>query len=189
MRKIHQAMFVLTLPVIFEYTQLLTPLALLIMAVVLVLVFYGIAPAPETIDESHAQYYQVLSDSDNYQQQKYPFLYQAWYGSVPLWKVFWPYFIFVNSALYASDRAVRETALSVPTWDNILLVCIVTGLWWLIGVWRMSAYCQHRLYSTSARLMTILLFADFIFRIFIRIKYPRIFFDCEGMLFDYSSCF
>jgi hypothetical protein len=151
--------------------------------------FYIIAPFPEPIEQSEPYIGQHSHQEQSYQQQEYPFLYQAWYGKIALWKVFWPYFIIVNIVLYGSDRLVRETVLSVPTWDNILLICIVTALWWAVGVWRMSAYCQYRIYSTVARVLTFTLFSDFILRIFIRIKYPRIFFDCEGMLFDYSSCF
>ena len=185
-------MFVLTLPIIFEYTSLLSPVALLVIFITMLGIFYISAPFPDmdAVTESH-EHLSASSDSDEADafQQKMPFLYKAWYGFIPLWQVFWPYFILVNIILYASDRAVRETVLSVPTWDNILLICIVTGLWWCIGVWRMSAHCHLRLYSALARVMTLALFSDFILRIFIRIKYPRIFFDCEGMLFDYSSCF
>ena len=181
-------MYVLTLPLIFEYTRLLSPFALLFIAIAMLVVLYIIAPFPEPVVKTEGDHYQV-NDPKNYQQQEYPFLYQAWYGSLPLWQVFWPYFIIVNIALYVSDRMVRETFLSVPTWDNILLVCVVTAIWWCIGVWRMSAYCQHRLYSATARLLTLALFSDFILRVFIRINYPRIFFDCDSMLFDYSSCF
>lgn len=181
-------MFVLTLPLIFEYTNLLSPFALSFIGIATLLGLYIIAPLPEPVIETEFDQYPV-DEAQNYQQQEYPFLYQAWYGSLPLWQVFWPFFIFVNIALYVSDRMVRETFLSVPTWDNILLVCVVIAIWWCVAVWRMSAYCQHRIYSATARLMTLALFSDFILRVFIRIKYPRIFFDCNSMLFDYSSCF
>lgn len=181
-------MFILTLPIIFEHTNLLTPLALLLIFTLLLGLLYIITPTTKSIVESKIIRQSIAQESKHYQ-QKYHFLYQAWYGNMPLWKVFWPYFIIVNWVLYASDWATRATILSVPTWDNILLVCIVSALWWFIGVWRMSPYCGQRIYAAVAQLLTLALFADFILRIFIRIQYPRIFFDCEGMLFNYSSCF
>jgi hypothetical protein len=178
-------MFYFTFPVISEQVVLLNPLVFLAIALMLLILLYISSP----IKEYHIEVPTELHEHSELIRSQAPYLYDAWYGQLPLWQVFWPFCVLLNVLLVGGDWLVRNTAFSVPSWDTLLLTCMTTTIWWTIATWRMSIYTRHRIWAAAARLVTLAAFLDFGFRIFIRINFPRVFFDCQGMFFDYSSCF
>jgi len=178
-------MFFFTLPVISEQVVFLSPWLLSGITLMLLVLLYISSP----LSEYHLEVPTKLHQDSEHIRSVAPYFYDAWYGRLPLWQVFWPFCIVLNVLLAGGDWLVRNTAFSVPSWDTLLLTCLTTTLWWTIATWRMSIYTGHRMWSAAARLVTLAAFLDFGFRIFIRIKFPRVFFDCQGMFFDYSSCF
>jgi len=171
-------MFIYSLPLIFTYTDLGSPLELLIIMLTLGIVLYISAPIPNS---------DVEDKSFNYPLYQY-FIY-AWTAQLPLWRIFWPYFISFNLGIYAADVAVRTGILSVSSWDSAHFVFVVPGWFWLVSVWRNSENATKKIYSTSARLMTIAVIFEYILKLYLRIESPRILFNCEDRILDYLICF
>jgi hypothetical protein len=77
----------------------------------------------------------------------------------------------------------------VSSWDDVHFMLLLPIVWWTVSIWRCSAYTRFRLYSAGARLITLGVFVEYALKLYIRIDYPRLFFNCEELLLDYGSCF
>jgi len=113
----------------------------------------------------------------------------SWLGGMSLYKVFWPFFIFLNLSLFAADVMSQTAVITVSTWDEIHSVLFLMIIWWVTSVWRCSGNTQAQMWSVLARFATLAVFAEYGLKLLIRIYYPRIFFNCEEALLDYVSCF
>ncbi len=117
------------------------------------------------------------------------YLFSAWVGAIALRSVFWPVFLLLNGILYSIDLLARTGQFTVSSWDDIHFVLLFPIIWWTVGVWRCSANTGFRIWAATARLVTIGVYLEYALRLYIRIYYPRIFFNCEDLLLDYGSCF
>jgi hypothetical protein len=117
------------------------------------------------------------------------FLLAAWLGRVSLSWVFWPFFVFLNVSLLLVDVLARTAHMTVSSWDEIHFVLLLTIVWWIVSIWRCSENTQTRLWAALARLTTFAILVEYGLKLWIRIDYPRIFFNCEETLLDYVSCF
>jgi hypothetical protein len=166
-------MFYFSLPILFNDIQLVSPLECVLIVLGVLVLLYVSAPQPEQ---------QVQQPSDS-------FLLSAWLGGMPLYWVFWPYFLFLNVSLLAADMLAKTGKITVSSWDEIHFALFLTIIWWTISVWRCSAHTAHKPWAALARLATIAVFVEYGLKLLIRIDYPRIFFNCEDILLDYGSCF
>ncbi|MGZ8909083.1 MAG: hypothetical protein ACXW09_03675 [Methylococcaceae bacterium] len=167
-------MFIYSLPIFFTHTGLATPVELLIMVLAVFIALFITSP---------------LCEKSPPQPALPTYLFSAWSGSATLISVFWPFFVLLNGGLYAADTLAKTGLITVSSWDDIHIVLLLPIIWWTTGVWRCSANCQNRLWSASARLMTVGVFFEYSLKLLIRIDYPRVFFNCQEVLLDYGSCF
>ncbi|MGR9100767.1 MAG: hypothetical protein ACU826_09385 [Gammaproteobacteria bacterium] len=171
-------MFFYTLAVIFTETSLIKPTGLAVIGIALTCVLYLSAPPPDRAWLSRPQ--EVVGVS---------YLYSGWFGEIALWRVFWPFFLILNAGLFASDSLAMRSIISVSSWDTLQLMLMLCSPWWILSVWRTSDNTGLRLWGALARLATLGALLDFVFRIIIRIQYPRIFFNCQETLVNTWSCF
>lgn len=169
-------MFYFTLPIIFTHSSLLTPGELLSISFALLLILY--ISSPEPIKLNHSVNHTV-----------YQYLFSAWTGNLSLWLVFWPFFILLNSSLLLADYLAISGTLTVSSWDTVHLMLFTPILGWCIAIWRCSGSTRLRFWSAFARLMTVAIMLEYFLKTIIRIKYPRIFFNCQELFLDYGGCF
>lgn len=119
----------------------------------------------------------------------YKYLQHAWNGELRLWLVFFPFFIFLNLILFATDTIARQGHFSVSSWDEIHFILVMPVIFWTISVWRNSYNTYSRFWAAATRLMTLAVFFEYGLKLLIRKDYPRILFQCQEMTLDYASCF
>jgi len=135
-------MFYFTFPVISEQVVLLDPLVFLAIALMLLFLLYISTP----MKEYHIEVPSELHEHSELIRSKAPYFYDAWYGQLPLWQVFWPFCVLLNVLLAGGDWLVRNTAFSVPSWDTLLLTCMTTTIWWTIEpFWILVFVCLFEL--------------------------------------------
>lgn len=171
-------MFFYSLPLFFTYTDFGTPLELFAIVVILFAALLLSAPFPSDSLEDKPFNYPLI----------YYFIY-AWTAQLSLWRVFWPFFLSINIGFYIADYAAKAGELTVSSWDNLYFMFFFPSIWWLIAVWRSSENTTAKLWSATARLMTLAVFFEYGLKLFIRSEYPQIFFECQDKLMDYLICF
>jgi hypothetical protein len=133
-------MFFYSLPIFFNDIKLASPIECLLMAVAVFVALYISAPPPE----------------QNWRQQPFDsFLLTSWLGGVSLYWVFWPFFIFLNSGLFAADLMAKTGAITVSSWDEIHFILLFTVAWWVTSVWRCSGNTQARIWAALARFLPL----------------------------------
>lgn len=166
-------MFIYSLPIFFTQIRLVSPTEALIILLGLFVVVYLTAPFVESYRRQPAANY----------------LFSAWIGSIALRSVFWPFFLILNGLLYGIDMLAKTGNFTVSSWDDMHFILLFPIIWWTIGVWRCSSKTDLRIWAACARIVTICVFLEYALKLYIRIDYPRIFFNCEDLLLDYGSCF
>jgi hypothetical protein len=167
-------MFIYSLPLFFTHMGFASPLDLLIIFSTLFIVLY--------ITSLLCRENSPKQSSDNY-------LYAAWNGGVHLKLAFWPFFLILNTCLYAADTLAKAGIFTVSSWDDIYLMLLLPIIWWTTAVWRCSSNTHLSVWAACAQLMTFAVFFEYGLKLLIRIDYPRIFFECAELLLDYGSCF
>jgi hypothetical protein len=167
-------MFIYSLPIVFTHTGLASPAELLIIILAIFIVLFISSP-----------FYGV-----NWQEQTITnYLFASWIGKVSLKWAFWPFFLILNGCLYATDTLAKAGIFTVSSWDDVHFILLLPIIWWITAVWRCTANSNSRIWGAFARLMTLGVFFEYGMKLFIRIEYPRIFFNCQDLLLDYGSCF
>lgn len=172
-------MFIYSLPLIFTYTDLGSPIELLLIALTLLAVLFISAPYPIPNLDS-----EPLKPPRLY----YYFLYSL-NAQLSLARVFWPFFILFNLIVFGADTAIKAGLFSVGSWSSAHFTFFFPSFIWTIAVWRSSENTDSKLWATCARLMTLAVFFEFALKIYIYQVYPRIFFNCEERILDYMICF
>lgn len=167
-------MFIYSLPVFFTYIRLVSPIEGLI-------IFWGLFAVVFITSPSVQSDYRQLPFTN--------YLFSAWIGSISLGRVFWPFFLLLNGVLYGIDWLAKTGNFTVSSWDDVHFILLLPIVWWTTGVWRCSANTHFRIWVAAARLMTLCVFLEYALKLYIRIYYPRIFFNCEDLLLDYGNCF
>ncbi len=167
-------MFVYSLPLFFSQVGLASPLEFLLISLALFVILLMTAPN--------------LADLAN-QQIPANYLFGSWSGQSRLVWVFWPYFLILNTSLYAADTLAKMGLLTVSSWDDVHLMLLLPIVWWMTAIWRCSANTQFKVYAGGARLMTFAVLFEYSLKLLLRIDYPRLFFGCEELMLDYGSCF
>jgi hypothetical protein len=167
-------MFIYSLSILFNHLDLISPSEALFILGGLLVVLWISAP---------------VSDSGSRQLTFENYLFSCWTGNQELAAVFWPFFLLMNTVLFAVDWLAKSGRWTVSSWDDVHFVLLLPIIWWTVSVWRCSAHTRFRLYSAGARLITLGVFMEYALKLYIRIDYPRLFFNCEELLLDYGSCF
>jgi hypothetical protein len=167
-------MFIYSLPLFFNTIGLASPLDLLIIFIALFVALFIVA---------------LFFGGDVQQESTDNYLLAGWNGSVALRWVFWPFFIILNISLYTADTLAKNELFTVSSWDDVHLMLVLPIIWWTTAVWRCSPNTKLSVWSACARLLTLTVFFEYGLKLLIRIDYPRIFFNCEELFLDYSSCF
>lgn len=171
---VDRIMFFYSLAILFNDIRVIRPAeGLLIVCAILILLYISVP-----ISERAVPYYRA----DN-------FLLVSWLGGIPLYQVFWPFFLVLNIALFTADWLSKTAVITVSTWDEIHFALLLMIIWWATSVWRCSVNSQSRLLAALARLMVLSVLFEYGLKLWIRIDYPRIFFNCQDALLDYASCF
>lgn len=171
-------MFIYSLPIFFNEMAVLQPWEF----AVIMLMFGGLLwlGTPEPWETSEEEEFQAAGRG---------YLQLAWLGRLPLWQVFWPFFIFLNAALYGVDNLAKQGEFTVSSWDDVHFVLFTPIIFWTLCVWRNSVNCSDRLWAALARLLVLSVYFEYGLKLIIRIDYPRIFFNCNELLLDYAACF
>jgi len=169
-------MFINTLPIIFTYTRLISPVEAIIFcsAIFFLVYFYTPAINSSSIDRPNNGWYQ--------------FLYAAWLGNMTLWQAFWPFFLLVNGILYYVDYRVMSVTYTIASWKTVHGMLILPIVWWTTSVWRCSANTGHKIWASAARTITLYLFVEYGLRFFISTQYPITLFDCRLLIMEYGDC-
>ncbi len=170
-------MFYFTLPIITSQSSLLSYGDLLAISAAILLILYISAPDPEPFTDFPK--HKTFRD----------YLFAAWCGYLPLWKIFWPFFILLNGTLIYIDYLAKTGTLTVSSWDVAHFVLINPIIWWVVSIWRASFNTRSKFWAASARLATLAIVLEYMLKLFIRMQYPRIFFNCQELMLDYGNCF
>jgi hypothetical protein len=171
-------MFIYSLPLFFSYADFGTPLELFAIVALLFAALLLSAPFPDEEFEDKPFNYPI-----------YFYLVYSWTAQLSLWRVFWPFFVLVNIGFFITDYQAKAGEISVSSWDDLHFSFFLPSILWTISVWRSSANTSKRVWAAYARLLTLAVFFEFGLKIFIRSKYPDIFFECQEKMLDYMSCF
>lgn len=174
-------MYIYSFPLFFRHIQLGTEQECMIIMIFLLILLTIITPFNSFYKEIE---WGAISDLTFYQ-----YLHDMWNGQIKLWLVFWPFFIIANISLYATDTLARSGNFSVSSWDEIHLMLLMPTIFWTISTWRNSLNTSSRYWAIIARFFTLSVIFEYGLKLVIRIDYPRIFFQCEGAVLDYASCF
>ena len=174
-------MFIYSLPLLFTYMQFGTAQEYLVITVFILILLAIVTPF-----DSH---YKEIEWGTISELTMYKYLFDSWTGQVKLWLVFWPFFIILNLSLYITDSVAKAGRFTVSSWDEIHFILLTPVIFWTISVWRSSLNTGSRYWAIGARFMTIAVFFEYALKLAIRIDYPRIFFQCEEVVLDYSTCF
>lgn len=170
----YTAMFFYTLPLFFSVTSFAAPIEMLAATAVLFGILWFGAPAVE-------------SPFPTYKLQSYPF--SAWLGQVPLSAAFWPFFLFLNAALFGFDSLAKSGNFTVSSWDEAHFTLLFPIIWWVSSVWRCSPYSHSRILTAGYRLLTLCVFLEYALKLYLRFNHARLFFECSEAMLDYGSCF
>jgi len=169
-------MFINTLPIIFAFTHLLSPVETSIFLFsIFLLIYYNTPEVKQRWQEPQVK-------------NTYFFLRGMWQGEATLWHAFWPFFIFVNAVLIYVDYRVMNITYTISSWRTVHIMLLLPIIWWTTSVWRCSSHTSNRLFSGAARSLTVYLFLEYFLRFIISTKFPNTFFDCRLLIMEFGDC-
>ncbi len=168
-------MFVYSLPVLFSHADFLQPIEFAVLLLSIAIGIWFLTPQPEK-----AEGLQYIHDD---------FLKAAWCGQKALWQVFWPFFVCLNALLFYLDSLARSGEFTVSSWDMAHFMLFTPIALWAISVWRCSSKCSDKLWAVLARIGVLSVYAEYLIKLLLRIDAPRVFFQCQEAMLDYSACF
>lgn len=169
-------MFVTTLPIIFAFTNLISPIELIL---ILLAIFMGVFRFTSEPDPT--------IPSDPYK-SFYLYLHAAWLGNTRLKWVFWPFFVLVNIVFYYIDYRIGNDTYTISSWKTVHSMIFLPIVWWTVAVWRCSPHTANRYWSSAARAMTIYVFVELLLRAVLVKQFPHLLFDCKLLLLEFGDC-
>lgn len=170
-------MFINTLPTLFTFTDFINPIETVAVLVVLFLLVYFSAQ-----EELYDRDWPPAANP-------YQALLAIWLGQAPLWKAFWPFFIFVNGVFFYIDYRVMNVTYTIASWKTVHGMLLIPVIWWIVSVWRCAKYTRYRLANSLAKTMTLYFLFECFLRFVISTYYPNSFFDCRLLVMEYGDCF
>ncbi len=170
-------MFITSLPVLFNYINIVSYLEFGSLIVCLTYVIYSITPQP------------LSSWQQTPAGGPYLYLHATWFGRVPLWHTFWPFFLLFNAMLFYIDYRAANATYTIASWVTMHIIFAMPLIYWTIAVWRSSDKCSRKGYAVAARLITVCAYFEYLIRYLIWKEYPYALFDCRQMMMEYGDCF
>ena len=170
-------MFINSLPTLFTFTDFINPIETVLILVSLLLLVH--------FSTREALYDRAWPAAPT----PYQALLNIWLGQAPLWKAFWPFFIFVNGVFLYIDYRIMNVTFTIASWKTVHGMLFIPVIWWIVSVWRCAKYTRYRLANTLAKTLTLYLLFDCFLRFVIRAYYPNSFFDCRLLVMEYGDCF
>lgn len=119
----------------------------------------------------------------------YLYLHATWFGRVALWKVFWPFLLLFNATIFYIDyRAANET-YTIASWATMHIIFALPLVYWTVAVWRASDKCGSKWQASTARLITLYAYFEYLVRYLIWTEYPYTLFGCRQMMIEFGDCF
>lgn len=170
-------MFFTTLPILFNYIQIISYPEFLLLVVGLLSFTFLSTQAPKTgWEEDHSE-------------NLYLYLHATWFGRVALWKTFWPFFIVFNATLaYIDYRAITAT-YTMASWATMHIIFAMPLIYWTVSVWRSSDKCGWKWQAAIARCATLLAHLEYLIRYLIWYEFPSTLFNCRQMILQFGDCF
>ena len=170
-------MFVYSLPLIFAFTNLLTPRYFYFLLVIIFGVIFFSIP-------------KVNSNwTDHIERNFYLTLKSCWEGNVSLWRAFWPFFLIANAAFFYIDYRVENITYTISNWRTVHVILFFPGIWWIRSVWKCSSNSRKKIWPIFARSLAIYFVIDYGLRLLTSYQYPEVFFDCRLLLMDIGNCY
>ncbi len=170
-------MFIYSLPPIFAFTDLISPLEFVLFLLLIFGAVFFAAPQPDNLW------------IDRHQHNLYTILQACWLGQAPLWRSFWPFFILVNMVFFYIDYRASNISFTIASWRTVHLMLFLPCVWWLISVWKCSTNTRKKIWCSCARSVTIYFMIDYFLRLLISFEYPDLFFDCKLLAIEFGDCF
>ncbi|MCX7088192.1 MAG: hypothetical protein NTV00_09090 [Methylococcales bacterium] len=169
-------MFLTSLPILFGFTHLISPLELSLFLLALLIGVFLITPQP-----SH------YAAVDPYS-RIYLYLQAAWLGNISLWRVFWPFFVLINLVFVYIDYRIANNTYTISSWKTVHGMVFLPIVWWIVAVWRCSVHTSSRYWASAARTLTLYLLLELFLRFIMSTQFPRLLFNCEMLLLEYGDC-
>lgn len=169
-------MFSTTLPIIFGFTQLISPLELGLILLAIAGMIFRITPPLNPLAIKHAYH------------SFYDYLLSAWLGQFSLNWVFWPFFILLNMTFYYIDYRAINLTYTISSWKTVHSMVFLPIVWWTLAVWRCSAHTHKHYWAVLARTVTVYVYIELLLRMVIGFKYPQLLFDCKQLIIELGDC-
>ncbi|NOT83199.1 MAG: hypothetical protein HOP02_00130 [Methylococcaceae bacterium] len=169
-------MFLTTLPILFGFTHLISPLELSLFLLALLAAVFLITP---TIDNDN-----IVDPYSSF----YLYLHAAWLGRMSLWRVFWPFFILINIIFVYIDYRIANNTYTIASWKTVHGMVFLPIVWWTVAIWRCSAHAAAKYWGNAARVISLYLAIELILRFIISTQFPHLLFNCEMLLLEYGDC-
>lgn len=169
-------MFVTTLPVLFAYTDLISPRELILILLAILAAIFSITPAPDPAAVCYR--YKTF----------YLYLHAAWLGHFSLKWVFWPFFILVNMVFFYIDYRAENITYTISSWKTVHSMIFLPIVWWVNAVWRCAPHTANKYWSSAARAVTVYLLIDLLLRGIISTQFPQLLFDCRQIMIEFGDC-
>ncbi|MEQ1637572.1 MAG: hypothetical protein ABL903_12850 [Methylococcales bacterium] len=169
-------MFVTTLPILFGFTRLISPLELGLFLLALLAAVFLITPTDN--EDAIAYPYTTF----------YLYLHAAWLGHMRLWRVFWPFFILINIIFVYIDYRIANNTYTIASWKTVHGMVFLPIVWWIVAIWRCSPHTHANYWGNAARAITLYLAIELMLRFIISTQFPQLLFNCELLLIEYGDC-
>lgn len=173
-------MLIHSLAAFFTYTSLISPMEISIILLITAYALYALTPE-QAIDRPKPD---EVSKADN---SLYMYIQSAWLGRQSLARTFFPFFIICNSILFYADYRSNNGTYTIASWLTILVILALPVIWWTVSVWRCSKHAQ-RLWASTARFFTVVVYYEYILRLMIGYYYPQIWFNCQQLIIEFGDC-
>ncbi|WP_305906876.1 hypothetical protein Q9L42_018700 [Methylomarinum sp. Ch1-1] len=170
-------MYANSLTVLFNYIEIITYLEFALLTAGIGYFVYLTTPQPLTAWQEA----QVSGP--------YLYLHATWFGRVPLWQVFWPFFLLFNAMLIYVDYRAVNGAYTIASWATMHIIFALPVVYWTVAVWRASTKCGQRWQAFAARFITASAYFEYAIRYLIWKEYPFALFDCRQMMIEFGDCF
>ena len=169
-------MFIYTYPYLSYYLKFISSTQISVLVIAFLLYLYLSTPKPTDRLPSTPHSKEALRDA---------FL----LGELPLWQIFWPFWLVLNLLVFLLDLLARNGLITTVLWDIGHLNLFLFSLWWANSIWRSSCYTTRSIWSILARFIAIITLFEFLHCLLIRIKFARDFFNCQELSLNLTSCF
>lgn len=169
-------MFSASFPAIFTHNPLFSSVEILLVFTVIFFLIYANTRTPET-PLRHSQ-----------EKNLYLFLHAAWLGRQNLMPVFLPFLLLILGTFYYIDYRINALTFTIASWKTVHIMFALPMVWWILSVWRCSAFTRKKALIVIARSITVYVLIAYLLRVYMAIEYADFLFDCRLLALEYGDC-